>query len=214
MFVHSAVAAGPEPMLGVRQAVSKSSLFSGVAVLLATAAMVIGVSQLWKTGRALREVVQRSRGTWVEKDPGFILQAAVQLPPLRVGDLSGLSTDLDLSTGTLLILAFDIQCSVCNSTFPRWVDLLIELEGKPVRIVALTPDIMSNLELQYWRGLARHIEIYSIAPMPSVLEGVLGVPGVPATLVARNGQLTVAYAGPLTPSQTRRILRELNVDRR
>ncbi len=212
MFVHPPVAAGPEPMPGVFQTVSRRSLLSGVAVLLATAAIVLGASQLWRTGRSLREVVQRGRGTWVEKDPGFILQAAVQLPPLRVGDLSGLTTDLDLSTGTVLILAFDVQCSVCNSTFPRWVDLLTELEGKPVRIVALTPDVMSDLELQYWRGLARRVEIHSIAPMPSVLEGVLGVPGVPATLVARNGQLTVAYAGPLTPSQTRRILRELNVD--
>lgn len=83
-------------------------------MLLTTAAIVLGASQVWRTGRSLREIVQRRGGTWVEKDQGFILQAAVELPPLRVGDLSGLTTDLNLSTGNVLILAFDIQCSVCN----------------------------------------------------------------------------------------------------
>jgi hypothetical protein len=123
------------------------------------------------------------------------------------------SGDQNRSVGhvrTGVVLVFNSKCMVCSLNMVNWLRLNHELHRAlpDARIAALTIE-SDSLALDYFSPFdAFELEHWQLRePGVGKFKEVLGVQGVPATLVVRNDSIVAAFMGVMGPLRRQAVVR-------
>lgn|GEM_PF-3059143 len=131
--------------------------------------------------------------------------AAADLGTARFDTLRDAGTGLRarVGSGRALIFVYAPDCGPCNSNMWNWIDVARRARGRPVRLVAVTPD-RGGEAARYWAGLRGVVDV--VAADTTALRDALHLQVTPATLLLENGVVRRQYVGPLTPAAKRRVI--------
>ncbi|HEX8430347.1 MAG TPA: hypothetical protein VF625_03630 [Longimicrobium sp.] len=131
--------------------------------------------------------------------------AAADLGAARSDTLRDMGTGLRarVGAGRALIFVYAPDCGPCNSNMWNWIDVARRARGRPVRLVAATPD-RSDDAARYWAGLRGVVDV--VVADTTALRDALDLQVTPATLLVENGVVRRQYVGPLTPAAKRRVI--------
>lgn len=94
-----------------------------------------------------------------------------------------------------IVFVYAPTCTACNGNMANWIDLIADLEGAPVRLLAVAP-AGAPASRDYWGPLTRHVEV--IAATPAEVRTALNVDVTPATILVENGVVRGVATGALT----------------
>ncbi len=164
------------------------------------ASRVVSVAAWVMAGLACIPVIEAIRGDFSERDVGYVARGRVT--PSDANTLA----PLELDTATAVIFVYHPDCSSCKANTDNWMRLagVVERDHPRTPVVLLMSREDSTGAKSFPAALSERLSSYRLGR--DLVDSVLKITAVPATVVVREGRVVYKAYGVIRPRRQSRAM--------